>query len=190
VRLEDDRRQLIGERGDPGDVERPGGDDDLVGLDAPAVELEHERAVRRRQGPHGAAELDRQLERPRVLLQVADHLVAARVAVGVAGKCQSGKRVVAARREQDQRVPALTPRHTDGLTRLDDHEPPARAREEVAHRKAGLAGTNHDHVQPLWRIGSRAVPCVDGGFGCVHVLTFLGRRHGRGRAPRGSRQAP
>ena len=107
VRLEQRRVQLVGQRRHARDVERPGGDDDLVGRDAPAVrELEDEAVVLGLQRPHLAAEPDGQVERPRVLLEVGHHLVAAGVAVGLTGKRQAGKRVVAARREQDQRVPA------------------------------------------------------------------------------------
>ena len=65
----------------------------------------------------------------RVLLEVGDHLVAGRVAVGIAGKRQAGKRVIAARREQHQRVPALAPRGADRLARSRiTNRRPARAR--------------------------------------------------------------
>ena len=48
VRLEQRRVQLVGQRRHARDVERPGGDDDLVGRDAPAVrELEDEAVVAR-----------------------------------------------------------------------------------------------------------------------------------------------
>ena len=64
VRLEDARVQLVGQRRHARDVERPGGDDDLVGRDAPAVvELEDEAAARRPSATARGCELDGQLER-------------------------------------------------------------------------------------------------------------------------------
>ena len=147
MRLEQRRVQLVGQRRHARDVERPGRDDDLVGRDAPAVrELEDEAVVLGLQRPHLAAEPDGQVERPRVLLEVGHHLVAAGVAVGLTGKRQAGKRVIAARREQDQRVPAPAPRGADRLARLQDHEPAAGAREEVADRQPGLAGADDDNL--------------------------------------------
>jgi hypothetical protein len=147
VRLEQRRVQLVGKRRHIGHVKRPGGDNDLVGLDAPAVrELEDEAVVLGLQRPHPATKPDRQVERPRVLLEVGHHLVAAGVAVGLTGKRQAGKRVIAARREQDQRVPSIAPRGGDGLAGLEDHEPASGTCEEVADRQAGLAGADDGNL--------------------------------------------
>jgi hypothetical protein len=147
VHLEQRRVQLVGERRHARDVERPGSDNDLVGRDAAAVrQLEDEAVVPGLQRPHPAAKPDGQVERPRVVLEVGHHLVAAGIAVGVAGERQAGKRVVAARREQDQRVPAIAPRRGDVLAGLEDHEPASGAREEVANRQPGLAGADDGNL--------------------------------------------
>jgi hypothetical protein len=154
VRLEQRRVQLVGERRHARGVERPGGDDDLVGRDAAAVrELEDEAVVLGRQRPHPAAEPHGQVERPRVLLEVAHHLVAAGIAVGVTGERQAGKRVIAARREQDQRVPTLAPGGANRLGRLEDHEPAAGAGEEVADRQPGLAGADDRNLDAPAELG-------------------------------------
>ena len=88
----------------------PGGDHHLVGVVAAVGELDAEAAVvGAAHGQDAAVELDRQLEVARVVVQVGDDLVAARVAVGVAGERQAGQAVVAHGREQPQRVPAAPP---------------------------------------------------------------------------------
>ena len=95
------------------------------------------RRPRSRDDRTAAAELDRQIEVPRVVGRGRRHLVAAGIAVGVAREGQAGKAVVAPRREQLERVPALAPRGADWLGGFEDHEVAALPREEVADRQAG-----------------------------------------------------
>src|SRR4029450_3276329 len=102
VRLEQVRREPAGERRHTRDLERTGGDDDLVGLDLPVLECNEEASAVGVQRPRRAPELDRELERRGVLLEIGDHFVASRVTVRIAGEGKAGKAVVAAWREQSQ----------------------------------------------------------------------------------------
>ena len=56
-----------------------------------------------------AVQLDRQIEGLGVALEVGGHLVAGRIAIGVAREGQARQRAVATGREELQRVPALAP---------------------------------------------------------------------------------
>jgi len=95
-------------------LEGPCGDDDLVGLDRRTVfECEDERVIRARERANAVLKRDREIELVRVALQVLDYLVARGVAVGIAGKLQAGEAVVAAGREEGQRVPARSPGRSD-----------------------------------------------------------------------------
>ena len=89
-----------------------------------------------------AVQLDRQLERLGVPLEVGDHLVARRVAVRVARKRKPRKRAVAAGREERQRIPALAPGRRDLAGALEDHEAAALAAEEVADRQPRLTSAD------------------------------------------------
>ena len=113
VGLNDLRIEVGCERWNARDLERAGGDDDLVGLDHLVGELEPEGAVLAADGSDLAAELHGEVEGLRVALEVGDHLVAAGIAVGVAGELEAGKAVVAPRREEGERVPARSPRGAD-----------------------------------------------------------------------------
>ena len=147
VRLEHLRREPAGERRHVRHLKGPGGDDDLAGLEARALELDDIAPFFRRQRPHRAVELDRELEGGRVLLEVCDHLVARRIAVGVTGEGKAGQAVVSARREENERVPAAAPGGADRIGALEDHEPPTLARQEVTDRKASLARADYDEVE-------------------------------------------
>jgi hypothetical protein len=153
--LEDIGCEPVGELRHVWRLEGAGRDHDLVGLEPRVLESDDEPSLRRRERAHRAVELDRKLEGRRVLLQVGDHLVARRVAVRVAGKGKPSKGGVAPRREQHERVPAFTPRGTDGAACLEDHEATALAGEEVAHRKTGLAGSDHGDVEALGNMLAR-----------------------------------
>src|SRR5439155_10076192 len=109
-----------GERRYAGHLERPGCDDDLLCLDLSLRALENERSVLAAERLDGAFQLDRELEFRRILLEVSDHLIPCRIALGVARERQSGKAVVPAGREQGQRVPAPAPRGTDRLATFED----------------------------------------------------------------------
>ena len=110
----DDRRER--------DLKRAGGDDDLLGLVGPIVELDVVRVSGFADRTHAAPELDRQIEVTDVIGEVGRHVVPPGVAVGLAGEVQPRKAVVADRGEQLERVPALTPRSRRLLGRFEDHE--------------------------------------------------------------------
>ena len=96
VELRDARIEALGDRRHTRDLERAGGDHDLVGLVAAIVELDQVAALASADGADTAAQLDRQLEVARVVGEVGDDVVATRVAVrdprGTPGPggCRSG----------------------------------------------------------------------------------------------------
>ena len=173
VRLEDLGRELPGERGRARLVERAGGDDHLVGHNQPPVSLDPEGAVLVAQRRDGGVESDRKIEPRRVLVEVADHFVACRIAVGVPGKGESGKGVMAPGGKEDEGVPTAPPRRADGVSGFEDHEMAALAGKEVADRQAGLPGADHDDVEtgPQARVRPlslvRRAPLVSRSFGVV-----------------------
>ena len=137
-------------------LKRPGGDHDLVGLVGAVGELDEEAAaVACPHGLHAAVELDRQLEPSRVVGEVGDDVVAARVAVGVAGEVEPGQAVVAHGREQPQRVPSGSPGGGRFAGGFEDGEPAALLGEEVADGQAGLAAADDDDLAPLGAGGRR-----------------------------------
>jgi hypothetical protein len=138
----------------------PGGDDDLVGLNGCAVlKVEPEAAVLVSDRPDLAAELHGEVVGLRVALEVGDDLVAAGIAVRVAGELEPGKAVVAPRREERERVPARAPRGTDRVGGVEDDEAAVLLGELVAHGQAGLAAADHCYVVMVWS---------------MHVLKVLG----------------
>src|SRR6185503_8536411 len=117
-----------------------------------------------RQGAHGAVELDRKLESLDVPLEVGDDLLARRVPVGVAREREAWQRAVAARREQDERVPAAAPRGAHAARGLEDHEPSALLRKEVPDREPGLAGADDGDLDAVTTLR----PCSGLSAGLVH----------------------
>src|SRR5690242_19921749 len=97
------------------------------------------------------AESNRQLERCGVQLEVCDHLVASRIAIGVARESQSWKAGVATRGKQHERFPAIAPSVADPVGGVEDDEPRAVLREEIAHRESGLAGANNSDLDTVGR---------------------------------------
>ena len=86
VHLEDVGGEPFGELRDEGALERTGRDNDLVRRDGPVLELETEAPIFTELELLGlAVELDRELERLGVTLEVGDHLVAGWVFVGSPG---------------------------------------------------------------------------------------------------------
>jgi hypothetical protein len=158
VRLEDLLREVRRLRRDPRHLERPGGDDDLVGLDAAVAEVDDEPTVLRRQRPRDGAGLDRQRERRRVVLQVGDDLVPGRIPVGIAREVEPREGVVAARREEDERLPAVTPGRAHAVAGLENREPSALSCEVVADRETRLAAADHGDLQALGRSVRRRRP--------------------------------
>ncbi len=85
VRLEDIVRELLGELRHVRRLEGPGRDHDLVGGGRPPVHLESEAPVDALLELHDlAVQLDRQVEGLGVALEVGNHLVSGRIAIGVA----------------------------------------------------------------------------------------------------------
>ena len=148
VRLEDLGCEAAGEGRHDRRLEWPGCDDHRVGANRPAVCVEHEAVRVLAQRAHGRRELDRQLEMLRVPLEIGSDLVTGRVPVRVAGEREPRQRVVAARREQDERVPAIPPRGPDGVRGFEDHEPPLLLGQRTADRKPRLSGADYGDVVP------------------------------------------
>ena len=144
--LPDLRIEVLGELGDVRRLEWPRSDHDLVGTDRPPVDVEDEAPILARKPAHVAVELDRELERLRVALEVDDHIVPRRVAVRVAGERQAGQRAVTPRRKERQRLPALSPRRCHGITPLENDEPAPLAGQVVAHREPRLACSDDDDL--------------------------------------------
>ena len=90
VRLEDVRLESARQSGNERFLEWAGGDDDLLGGDPPAVDLQREPPVLSGEPPQRAIQLDRQLERLRIPLQIRDHLVTVGVALWIAGERKAG----------------------------------------------------------------------------------------------------
>ena len=110
---------------------------------------------------HGAVELYRELEGRCVLLQILDDLVSLGIAVRIAGKLQSGKAVVAARREEQERVPASAPRSADRIGGLEDREVAASSRQEVPQSESRLARTYDGDLESIVRAVFRLVRHVE-----------------------------
>src|SRR3954451_20789686 len=156
VCLEHVWRELAGEGWHARNLKGTGGDNDLVGLDLPALEPDDEPSALRVHRLRRAPQLDRELEGGGVLLKIGDHFVASRVTVRITSERKAGKAVVTAWREQSQRVPAIAPSDGNRIGSVDDQEPSARARQEVADRKARLARSDHHDLEALASVLSRA----------------------------------
>ena len=142
--LDDTWIELRCERGGAGRLERARGDDDLVGAVRPAVEPDDVALALAAQLADAAAQLHRKVAG--VVGEIGDHLVARRVAVGLARERLAGEAVVARRREEPQRVPALPPRRGGCVGCLENGEAAAVSREVVADRKTGLAAADDDDL--------------------------------------------
>ena len=102
--------EVAGELGKSRSLERPGGDDNLVGLYDSVVEHELEPVAVLLQRTNGTARLNREGQRLGVVVEISDHLVTGRIAVGVTRESSTWQAIVAARREKNQRIPAGAPR--------------------------------------------------------------------------------
>ena len=160
VQLQHVTAEVLRDRRRERHLEGPGGDDDLIGFVGPVGELDHEASVARADGPDAAVELDRQIEMSRVVGQVRDDIVAARVAVGLAGKREPGKAVVADGGEQLERVPASSPGGCRFAGGLEDREAASLLGEVVADREAGLAAADHEDLAIVRRRGAHGVTAI------------------------------
>ena len=68
--------------------------------------------------------------------------------VRVAGEREPGQRVVPARGEQHERVPAIPPRRPDGVRRLKNHEALPLLGQSMPDRKPRLPGADNGDVVP------------------------------------------
>jgi hypothetical protein len=66
-----------------------------------------------REAPDGRVLLDGELEPVRVLLEIRDHFVTGRIAVGIAAEGKTGQAAVTARGEKRERFPPLSPGGAD-----------------------------------------------------------------------------
>ena len=146
VKLQDLWTEALGDRGNHRHLERPGRDHHLLGGDCAVLQLDEVAAVVLADRANAAVELDKQLELLRVVAQVRDDLVAPGITIGIARERAAGQRVVAPRREQPQRVPALTPRRRMGRRRFEDREVAALSLEEVADGQAALTAADDNHL--------------------------------------------
>jgi hypothetical protein len=140
VELHDLWTEALRDRRRERDLERAGGDHDLVGLACPVVELDQVGGVGLADRANAAVELDRQVEVTGVVGQVGDDLVPTGVVPGITRESHAGERVIAGRREQLERVPPLAPRGGRLLGGFEDREIAALPSKEVADCKSGLAG--------------------------------------------------
>ncbi len=146
MRLEDLGCETVGDVRHDRRVERPGRNHDRVRANRCAVRVEHEAVGVLAQRTHGRRELHRQPELLDVLVEVGSDLVAGRVTLRVAGEGEPGQCVVAARGEQDERVPAIPPRGPDGVRLLEDDEPSLLLGQGMADREPRLSGADHGDV--------------------------------------------
>ena len=86
---------------------------------------------------------------PGVLGEVGHHVVAAGVAVRIAGEGQARQAAVASGRKQLQRVPPRAPGGRRLLRRLEDREVATLLSQEIPDRKTGLAAADDDHLQVI-----------------------------------------
>ena len=92
--------EILSDRWHKRDLERAGGDHDLIGLVGPIVELDPVGGACLTDRSYAAVQFDRKVEALGVVGQIDGDLVAVRVAVRVAGEVKAGKGVIARRREQ------------------------------------------------------------------------------------------
>ena len=88
-----------------------------------------------------------------VLGQIGGNVVAAWIAVGIAGERQARQAAVASRRKQLQRVPPRAPGARRLLPRLEDRELATLLSQEMPDRKTRLAAADDDHVQVMTQRG-------------------------------------
>ena len=91
----------------------------------------------------------RELEPSRVRLEVVGHLVLRRERPARRGEAHPRQSVVLRGREQTKGVPALAPRVSDPVVRVEDHERPAALPELVRGRQAGLAAADDHCLVPF-----------------------------------------
>ena len=151
VQLLNARAERVGDGRDARDLEGTRRDDHLLRLDRVVAEVDDEPIALIRQRADGGVQPDRESEPLDVPLGVGDDLVARRVPVRVAGEVEAGQAVVATRREERERVPALPPGGGDCVRAVEDDEPSSGQGEEVADREARLARADHDDVELLAR---------------------------------------
>jgi len=155
--------ELLRDRRDARDLERSGGDHDLVGAQFAVDQLDAVAAVVGVERGDPAVELDGQREVTRVVEEVADDLVAGQIVVAVAGERQPGQAVVARGGEQPLRVPARAPGGRRRSARVEDRERSALFGEVVADRDAGLAAADDDDDDDVVLGFIVAGPCLDPG---------------------------
>ena len=147
VRLEHVGRKPARELRDERHLKWPGRDHDLIGRDRPAVHLKEKAAIAGAKSPHPAVELDRKVERLRVLLQIGNHLIPSWVTLGIARKGQPRQAAVPPRREESERLPTSAPSSADRVGRVEDHKPPSLTPQEVTHRQTRLTRPDHNHFE-------------------------------------------
>ena len=154
MHLHDPLPQLLGDRRHERHLERTGGDHYLVSRVGAVIELHDVTVVLPPHRQDAAVQLDRKIELARIVGEVIRHLVPHRIPVRVAREREARKRVVAGRREQFERVPALAPRRRGLSGGLKDREIATLLGEEVADGEACLAAADDDYVAML-RDGAR-----------------------------------
>ena len=147
VGLEHVRRKPARELRDERHLKWPGRDHDLIGRDRPAVQLKEKAPLFGAESPRPAVELDRKVERLRVLLQIRNHLIAGWVALRIARKGQPRQAAVPPRREESERLPTSAPSNANRVGRVEDHKPPSLTPQEVTHSQTRLPRSDHNHFE-------------------------------------------
>ena len=163
VHLDDVRRKVGSECRHVRGLKRAGRNHNLLGLYGASPKVEHEASSGVAERLDLGIQVDWQLEGRRVLLEVADDLVARGIAVRVAREGKARKAVIAARCEQHERVPAPAPRRPDRVARVEDREVPALFCQEVPHGEPGLPSPYHRNVESIVRAYFHV---VSRSFGC------------------------
>ena len=147
MELEDVLTKVVGDRRHERHLERSGRDHDLIGPIAPRCR------ARRRYRPSACRMARTRLPSAtgrakcrRVLGEVGHDVVAARVAVRIAGEGQTRQAAIASGRKQLQRVPPCAPSGRRLLRRLEDRELATLPSQEIPDRKTGLAAADNDHL--------------------------------------------
>jgi hypothetical protein len=127
-------------------LERAGRKHNLRRRDAPVLELDYELIAVTGELRCRSAKAYRQVEVRCIPLDVPEYLVARRVSVRIARELQPRQAVVRARREQRERLPAVTPSRRDILLALEDQKVAVPLSEVVADSETGLTAADYDDV--------------------------------------------
>ena len=177
VELPDSGIEVGGEVGSHGPVvlEDAGRNDDVVGLEPAIAGTDDVSVAVLLHGVDAGPGANGQLEALGVRLEVVGHLPRGRERLRRSGEPHAGKPVEACRGVQPERGPALPPRVSDSLTRIEDDEGPASLLQVVAGGQSRLAAADDHRLEALYRLSRHC---------CLLQLTLIDGRRRRDRAHR------